>query len=462
MIVTPSGRRRADIFVENGVIAAIGDGLEVPARAAVIDAGGLVVLPGVIDPHSHLWEAGFVSAPDFADSSASAAAGGITTLIDMPLTVPEVLDAETLRLKARLGERTSHVDFALHGGVSPHNLDALEPMWREGATAFKIFTCDTGCPMAGLVDDADLLQALRVIASFGGLATFHAENDELLKANLVRLRREERADNLAFAEWRDETAELEAINRVLFYAGRTGTRANIVHVTSPAGVALIAEARARGVDATAETCPHYLHLTTEDLAERGAWVTCSPPVRGPAARDGLRRLLAEGAIAAVGSDHGPVDPALKRRGSNNVLDGQPGMPGNETMVPLLLDLAAEGVLSLERLAQATSEAPARLYGLYPRKGTVAVGSDADFTIVDPERRWTIRADELVGKAGWTPYEGRTVCGRVEMTVVRGRVVALGGRLVRPPGGAAFVRRNGSAQGLAAGRGRPAAPLELRA
>ena len=140
----------------------------------------------------------------------------------MPLTVPEVLDAKILREKARLGERTSHVDFALHGGVSPHNLAELEPMWREGATAFKIFTCDTGCPMAGLIDDADLLQAMQTIAGFGGLATFHAENNELLAANLARLRQAGRTDNLAFAEWRDETAELEAINRILFYAGRTG------------------------------------------------------------------------------------------------------------------------------------------------------------------------------------------------------------------------------------------------
>jgi allantoinase len=442
-IVTPSGRKRADIFTEGGVIRAVGSGLGIPSGTEIVDAGGLVVLPGVIDPHSHLWETGFVSDPDFADSSASAAAGGITTLIDMPLTVPEVLDAATLRDKARLGERTSHVDFALHGGVSPHNLDALEPMWREGATAFKIFTCETGCPMGGLIDDADLLAALRVIGSFGGLATFHAENDELLKANLARLRREERGDNMAFSAWRDETVELEAINRILFYAGRTGTRVNIVHVTSPEGVALIAEARARGVDATAETCPHYLHLTTEDLAERGAWVTCSPPVRDPQARDGMRRLVGNGAIATVGSDHGPVDPALKLRGSNNVLDGQPGMPGNETMVPLLLDLVGDELFSLERLAEITAEAPARLYGLYPRKGAIAVGSDADFTIVDPEQRWTISADALIGKCGWTPYEGQSVRGRVEMTIVRGRVIARQGRVVGAPGGAAFVRRNGA-------------------
>ena len=426
-------------------------------RAEIVDARDLVVLPGVIDPHSHLWEAGFVSGPDFADSTASAAAGGITTVIDMPLTVPEVLDAKILREKARLGERTSHVDFALHGGVSPHNLAELEPMWREGATAFKIFTCDTGCPMAGLIDDADLLQAMQTIAGFGGLATFHAENNELLAANLARLRQAGRTDNLAFAEWRDETAELEAINRILFYAGRTGVRVNIVHVTSPQGVALVAEARAKGVDATAETCPHYVYFTDQDIAERGTWVTCSPPVRGPDAREGMRALVSDGAVLTVGSDHGPVDPALKRRGSNNVLDGQPGFPGNETMVPLLLNLAAEGICSLERLAALTAEAPARLYGLYPRKGVIAEGSDADFTIVDPGAEWTISAERLVGKAGWTPYEGLSVRGRVEATVVRGRVVARHGQVAAEPGGAAFIRRAGAGPAATPRAPAPAAP-----
>jgi dihydroorotase-like cyclic amidohydrolase len=155
----------------------------------------------------------------------------------------------------------------------------------------------------------------------------------------------------------------------------------------------------------------------------------------------MRALVASGAVLTVGSDHGPVDPAMKRRGSNNILDGQPGLPGNETMVPLLLNLAAEGGCSLERLAALSSEAPARLYGLYPRKGAIAVGSDADFTIVDPDESWTIAADTLIGKAGWTPYEGYAVRGRVRMTVVRGRLVAEDGRVVGEPGGAEFIRRS---------------------
>jgi allantoinase len=438
-VVTPHGSFEGDIVVRDGRIAAIGQRLEAGPSTPTLDARGLVVLPGVIDPHSHLWEAGFVSGPDFTDSSASAAVGGITTIIEMPLTVPEVLDETVLLDKARLGERTSHVDFALYGGVSPDRLDDLEGIWRAGAAAFKIFTCDTGCAMKGVIDDADLVEAMSRIARLGALACFHAENDELLVANRRRLAALGRRDNAAFCDWHSETAELEAINRILFYAGRLGTRVHIVHVTSPEGLKLVARARREGVRATAETCPHYLYLTEDDIAARGAWVTCAPPMRGVGAKAGLRASLDDGSIATIGSDHGPVDPELKQRASNDVFAGQCGMPANETMVPLMLNLATEGFISLERLAALLAEAPARLYGLYPRKGAIAIGSDADFTIVDPAERWTIRQADLIGACGWTPFEDVTVTGRVKMTVVRGRLVARDGRLAGEPG-AAYIPR----------------------
>ena len=442
-IVTPHQRFTADILVRDGRVEAIGTGLQPEKDSETIDARGLHVLPGVIDPHSHLWESGFMSGPDFEDSTASAVAGGITTIIEMPLTTPEVLDLKTFEDKAALGADTSHVDFALFGGVRPSNLGELQAMWDAGAVAFKIFTCDTGCAMHGVINDADLLAALQTIAGFGGLAGFHAENDELLIANRARLDREGRTDNAAFNEWRNETVELEAINRILFYARRTGARVNIVHVSSPEGVAMVARARAIGVAATAETCPHYLYLTEKDIDERGAWVTCSPPMRGQDALSGLRRLVKDGAITTVGSDHGPVDPELKRRGDNNIFQGQPGMPANETMVPLMLNLVNSGVLSINRMAQLTSEAPARLYGIFPKKGGIAIGSDADFTIVDLERRWTLSADTLMGKTGWTPYEGMAITGAVALTIIRGAVRARNGHPVGEPGEAAFVQREGT-------------------
>tara|TARA_B100001093_G_scaffold68059_1_gene58185 strand:+ start:882 stop:2243 length:1362 start_codon:yes stop_codon:yes gene_type:complete len=441
-IVTPSKTFRSDILVRDGVIQAIGLDLltKQSPKVEIIDTSNLHILPGVVDPHSHLWEAGFISGADFEDSSASAVVGGITTIIDMPLTTPEVLDIRSFNDKIDIGLQSSHVDFALHGGVRPSNLNELREMWEAGATAFKIFTCDTGCPMHGVINDSDLLAAMKTIASFGGLATFHAENNQLLISNRADLEAKGRKDNAAFNEWRNETVELEAINRILFYAERTGTRVNIVHVTSPKGVEMISRARKQGIDATAETCPHYLYFTDKDIEERGAWLTCSPPMRGVDARNGMRQLINSGAISTIGSDHGPVDPKFKQSGHNNIFNAQPGMPMNETMVPLMLNLVMAGEFSIERLAEVSAEWPAKLYGLYPKKGTIQIGSDADFTVVDLESRWSVKAENLIGKSGWTPFENMELAGRVVMTIIRGRVAAHNGKPVGELGKASFIAR----------------------
>lgn len=437
-VVSHEGRARADILVRDGRIAAIGPDLDKPAGIETVDAEGLHILPGVIDPHSHFWEAGFAAGPDFADSSASAVAGGITTSIDMPLTEPVVIDAASLRAKAALGERTSHVDFALYGGVTPDNRDALAGMWEAGAAALKIFTCDTGSIMAGVIDDGDLAAAMATIAGFGGLAAFHAEDAPLLASNLAAIVQSGKAGNDRFALWHDEAAELAALRRILGHAAALGTRVHIVHVTSPRGVALIDAAAAAGLDASGETCPHYLYLTDADIAARGAWLACAPPMRERAALEGLRLAIAKGGILTIGSDHCPVDPANKRL---PLLDAQPGLPGNETLVPLMLNLVAECALTLERMVELTSLAPARRYGLLPRKGTLSIASDADFTLVDIDRRWTIDGAKLAGRAGWTPFEGLPIRGAVAMTIIRGRVAAMNGRSVGSPGEAQFIARN---------------------
>ena len=433
-IVSHGGRRRADILVEDGLIAAIGGGLDRPAGTEIIDAVGLHVLPGVIDPHSHFWEAGFAARPDFTDSSASAVAGGITTTIDMPLTEPVVVDEASFRAKIALGERSSHVDFALYGGVTPDNRDDLAAMWNAGAAALKIFTCDTGSTMAGVIEDEDLAAAMATIAGFDGLAAFHAEDAARLDANFAALGA---AGADAFSRWHDEAAELAALDRILGHAARLGARVHIVHVTSPRGVARIAAARQAGLSASAETCPHYLYLTDADIAARDGWLTCAPPMRDHRALEGLRQAIADGGIATIGSDHCPVDAANKRL---PLLEAQPGLPGNETLVPLMLDLVSQGVITLERMVELTSLAPARLYGLHPRKGSLAPGSDADFTLVDLDRSWAIRGADLVGSAGWTPFEGRTMRGAVAMTIIRGRIAARHGKPVGPPGAGRFIAR----------------------
>lgn len=437
VLVTRHGRQRVDLLAIDGRIAAIGNDLELPSDTVRLDVQGLCILPGVIDPHTHFWEDGFAAAPDFRDGSLSAVCGGITTVIDMPLTEPCVLDVSTLHDKIALGVRTSRVDFALFGGASPTNGDMLELLWRAGVVGFKIFTCTTGCAMEGITRDVDLRDTLARIAHLGALASLHAEDEDRLAANRTEQLQANRYDEAAFLAWHDETAELLAIRRILGHAKAIGTRVNIVHVTSPAGLALITAARDHGVAATAETCPHYLYLGAEDVLAQGSRAACAPPVRERRDIAVMRARVVDGSVLTIGTDHCAVRLDRKRP---PVIDAQPGLPGLETMVPLLLNLVARGELTLERMVEVTSHNTAHLYGLYPRKGSVEIGADADLTIIDLNASWTISADRMVGSAGWTPYEGLTVQGRVEMTVIRGRLVACGGRAVEAAGPAVFIPR----------------------
>jgi dihydroorotase/allantoinase len=435
-LVDSSHVYEADVRIRDGRVVEVGPGLRSDGEE-LIDASGLMVLPGVIDAHSHQWEAGLASRPDFRDDTASAAAGGITTIIDHPLTPPEVLTAQRLRDKIDLGNRTSLIDFALHAGVGSGDLTHLGELWNAGVTSFKLFTCDTGIEMAGFTDRARLLTALSIISGLRGLAIVHAEDQAILDRNRTRLESEGRTDVRYFGEWRSAEAEGSAINFVLQAAAEAACPVYFVHTSIPEGVDAIASARRRGVTAFAETCPHYLYLTESDFDRLGHRATTSPPVRGIDRRSRLRSQLAD-EIAVVGSDNGTVMPANKS--TRDAFKGQPGIPGNETMLPLLLNLVAEGVIPLTRVVALVAEGPARMFGLSARKGFLTPGHDGDVTLVDVSAPSVISASRLTGVAGWTPYEGWSIRGRVLRTLVRGRTVAVDGRAIGSPGYGRFVPR----------------------
>jgi allantoinase len=425
-VVTAAEARPADVAVRRGRVAALLPPGSAVTALATLDVAGLHVLPGCVDPHAHLWEPGLCAASDFADGTRAAIAGGITTIIDHPLTIPEVVDRSVFEAKAELGERTAFCDFALHGGITGSNHRALRGLWEAGATGLKTFMCRSGSAIEEL-DDGPLLAALREVGSFGGTVLFHAENQRLMDVNEARLRAAGRRDFMTLAEWRPPEVEAEAINRASYFCELTGTRGVFIHTSVPEGIDMAARARRRGVRVVVETCPHYLYLTTRDLETQGPWIKCQPVVRDPARVAGLWTRLARGDIMMIGSDHGPVEPALKRRGLEDMWETQGGVPSAETMVPLMLQAVADGRLTLPELVSRTSTYAARWYGLYPRKGHIAVGSDADFTVVDLSREWQVRAAELDSPCGWTPYEGWTIRGRVRYTVVRGRTVAEDGK-----------------------------------
>jgi allantoinase len=431
-----------DIRVRSGRIVEIGRGLE-PVGEEQIDAGGLTVLPGAVDPHAHQWEAGFTSPPDFRDTTASAAVGGVTTLVDHPLTPPEVLDRKGLEAKVTLGERTSSIDFALHGGASPGNLDEIDGMWTAGAVGIKLFTCRTGTALDGFEDPSALALALERVAEVGALVLVHAEDAATLDSAAASLRATGGGSIGDFTEWHSLDAEVVATDRVLSLAARTSARVYLVHVSHPTIVSHAASAQARGQVVHVETCPHYLHLTDDDVHSQGARVLTAPPVRDRVARDGLRAGLATGTIDTVGSDHCAVDPGAKSGATMDAII--PGIPSLDIYLPLLLDLVADGVIDLPRLAEVTASAPARIFGLH-RKGAIEVGRDADLALVDPNGMTTVDASRLPGSAGWSPYEGRTLRGAVVATWSRGVLVARDGVPTERAGHGRFVRRTDGAVG----------------
>jgi allantoinase len=445
LLVHPLGIQRADVRIAGGRIAEVGPELA-PDGEAQLDTSGLHVLPGVIDAHSHQWEDGTAGRPDFRDDTASAAAGGITTILDHPLTPPEVLTTQRLQDKAALGERTSFVDFGLHAGASPDRLDALPEMWDAGATSFKVFTCDTGVPMKGFLTRREQRAVLQLVHGLDAIAIVHAEDQQVLDRNRKRLRLEGATDPSNYGEWRTVEAEFAALKTVLALAADVGARVYFVHTSLPEGVDAVTEARNRGQPAYVETCPHYLTFTSDDVRARGHWVTTAPPVRDESRRDGLRERLARD-VDVVGSDHGSVMPERKK---GDLFSGQPGLPGNEFMVPLLLDLVAQGHVPLTRIPVLFSENPARLFGLRGRKGAIEVGLDGDLTIVDLSGVTDVASEGLVSVAGWSPYQGMRLRGRVVATVIRGRIVAHGGSPVIEPGFGRWIRRDGPPQATFAG------------
>jgi dihydroorotase-like cyclic amidohydrolase len=310
-------------------------------------------------------------------------------------------------------------------------------MWDAGATAFKMFTCETGCSMAGFLSAADQRRALRAVADVRAVVLVHAEDQAVLDENRAAMEADGHHAAGDFARWRSLDAELAAVRRVLRLAAEESATPYFVHCSAADVVDLIVQARGRGLRTWAETCPHYLWLSTDNIAEYGHRATTSPPVRDPARVEQLRTRI-EDDVSVVGSDHGAVLP--QRKDIDDAFLGQPGLPGNETMVVLMLELVARGELSLPRLVSLLAENPARIFGL-ARKGVIEPGTDGDLTLVDMAATSEIRAHALRGSAGWTPYEGLRVRGRVQTTVVRGVIVADDGELHVGPGHGRFVRRD---------------------
>ena len=435
-LVTPRGIIEGGLIINDGIIVGITKDPHLPQADRVIDVHGKPILPGPIDGHCHT-----TSPPDNPESSTRAGAkGGFTTLLDMPgPEIPTFNKEEYIRKKRRFSGKC-YLDYTLHGAAAAgYPAGSLSDMWAQRATGIKFFVSDpgTGWPQTF---DGDILNGFREIAGVNGLALIHAENDQIIRDNHRRLKAEGRKDYPAYLEERPRIAEVEAGRRVIQYLEETGCRGLIVHTSIPDTVYRAAEARTRGVKVSIETCPQYLYLTHDDVRERGPWVKFAPPARSKETVLKIRELLNGGWIDTVATDHAPFSKEAKEVGQDDILEAPNGIPGLEPFLPLLLNGVNDGWLTLKRLAAVTSENPAKIFGLYPKKGTIRVGSDADLVIVDLDKETTIRNEDQITECGWTPYDGYEVMGVPTIGVLRGRVIMEDGEVVGEKGYGEYVPR----------------------
>lgn len=441
-VVLPSGAKKADIAVKDGRITAVADAdlLDDAGWAAeTIDADGLLVMAGIVDVHVHLNEPNFGHWEGFATGSAALAAGGCTTYADMPLNGnPPTVDAGALALKAQLAEGASAVDYAFWGGLVPGNADRLAELAAAGVVGFKAFMSNPGGEGEGRFREIGreaLREGMRRIAAFGGLLALHAESESMTSQLAARMAAEGRTEARDFAASRPAAAETAAVGEALELAAETGCRLHFVHISTPEAIDLIAAAKRRGIDVSAETCPHYLTLTEDDMALIGPAAKCAPPLRGKGRREGLWSRLLEGAIDLVASDHSPCPESMKTAPGLSFFDAWGGIAGAQNTLELMLEegWVKRGV-PLQLLSAALSTNPARRFGLYPRKGEISVGFDADLAIVDPNRSDVLTREGLYHRHPHNPYIGRRFTCKVVRTLCRGKTVYMEGAGVTPGGG----------------------------
>lgn len=418
--VLPDGVRPAAVVIADGVITEVlpYDGAPVAPETVVL-GDDEVLQPGLVDTHVHVNEPGRTGWEGFATATRAAAAGGITTIIDMPLnSIPPTTEAGALRAKREAAAGAIHVDVGFWGGAVPGSLGRLAGLHEAGAFGIKVFLIDSGVPEFPPVDDAGLERVMRQAAELGSVVIVHAEDAAVIEA----------APSAggpgygAFLRSRPAAAEVTAIARVIELARRTGARAHVLHLSAADAVGMLADARRRGVSVTAETCPHYLALAAEDIADGATQFKCCPPVRERANRERLWRALGDGIIDIVVSDHSPCPPSLKRLELGDFGAAWGGISSLQVALPVVWTWARARGHGLPDVARWMAAGPASIAGL-AGKGRIAAGMDADLVAFAPEDSFIVRPDRLYHRHKLTPYDGRRLHGVVRRTWLRGETVS---------------------------------------
>jgi allantoinase len=440
-VITPEGERAAAIHVRGGVIAAVSGFDEIGSGAMVHEAGDFVVMPGVVDTHVHINEPGRSEWEGFSSATRAAAAGGVTTLIEMPLnSIPATTSAAALREKMAAAAGKLWVDTGFWGGVVPGNSEELRPLQEAGVFGFKCFLVPSGVDEFAHVTEADLRLALPKLAALGAPLLAHAELPEPIAKAVARLAKS--ASPRKYATWlasRPRVAENEAIALLLQLGGEFSARIHIVHVSSADALAALRGAKLAGGAVTAETCPHYLTFAAEEIAEGATEFKCAPPIRERENREQLWKALGDGTLDFVATDHSPCPPAMKLADEGDFLRAWGGIASLQLSLPAVWTEARARGYAVTHLARWLCDGPARLAGLAGKKGTIAVGCDADFVVWDAEAKFRVEAAQLHHRHKVTPYARRELCGRVETTFLRGRKICERGEFSAGPVGHVLQR-----------------------
>jgi dihydroorotase len=418
-IVSPDAEYRASIAIKDGVILAIGAAEAMPPAREILDATGLHILPGAIDVHVHFRDPGYPQKEDFASGTAAAAFGGVTCVFDMPNTLPTIATPEALADKHKIASAKAHVDYGLYAVLGEDSIEQVGALIDGGIIGFKLYMGNTFGRIPSPTTGA-MLEAFEVVAPTGKRISLHAETNSIMERRESRLRATGRIDPIAHLAARPAVVAVEAVARAAVLAEWTGARIHILHISSAAELRPLAEAKARGVDITGETCPHYLLLSEADYETFGGVIRVNPPVREAPNRQPLWNALLDGTVDMIATDHAPHAPDEKTRADIWTVDC--GFPGVETQMPLMLTEINRGRATLQDYVRWSAEAPAKIWGLYPRKGTLTVGSDADIAIVDLNRRWTIDDANIQSRSKISPWQGREATALPIHTIVRGRFV----------------------------------------
>ncbi len=442
VIVTDSDEFRGGIVIKDGRIAALVEGVPAIESHREMDLAGKVVIPGIVDSHVHFEDPGKTEWEEFNTGGMAGAAGGVTTLMDMPVdSEPPTTNRANLQVKLEAINPKAIVDFALWGGLVDNNLNELDDLNADGVIGFKAFMEDTGIDTFKCVRDDVLYSGLLRSHDLQNLVAVHAENDYVVSFLAKKLQAEGRTDRQAWLDSRLPETELEAVKRAIFWAKLTHGNLHVVHATNAACVLAVDEAKASGVHVTVETGPNYLFFDEEDFLREGPLLKMGPPLRPRAEVEKLWNCVLDGKVDVIGSDHSPSTWALKEPGRNNVWKGWGGIGGIQTMLPVML---TEGVhqrgLKLTKLVKMMSANPAKIFGLYPQKGCLMPGSDADLVILDPDKKWTFHPEQLFNKNPESPYLNHTYHGCVEQTILRGKTIYANGKILVEPGYGQFLRR----------------------